>query len=170
MGNTLDGLFKRIAGGGTTITRPHVERFLEDAGVGDGWFGGTKVGLATDAFFDKFQAPAGRLSWDAFMAQGRSLLPAGIAAKADPAAVEREIDKLYAALDRSGRGISLETLTDHLTALAEAKGQMMAGTKAEVGAKILMHALDENGDRRLQKDELRSFALDVVRRVSKGDV
>jgi hypothetical protein len=33
-----------------------------------------------------------------------------------------------------------------------------------------MHALDENGDRRLQKDELRSFALDVVRRVSKGDV
>jgi hypothetical protein len=163
---TLDGLFRKIAGASGAITRPQVERFLEDAGVGDGWFGGTKVGLAADAFFDKFQTSSGNLTWDAFMKRGHQLLPANLAAKADKATVEHEIDKLYATLDRDGRGITLDALTCHLTALAEAKGQMMAGTKAELGAKILMHALDDNGDRRLQKDELKGFALDVLRRVS----
>jgi hypothetical protein len=161
---TLDVLFRRIAGSAGAIGRPQVESFLKDAGVGDGLLGGAKVSLAADAFLDKFGKK--QLTWESFVAQGRALLPGELQKSADRATVEREIDKLFSALDKDGRGISMDVLTAHLKALAEAKGQSMAGAKADVGAKILMHALDDNGDRRLQKDELKGFALDILRRVS----
>ena len=51
------------------------------------------------------------------------------------------------------------TLAD---ALAYVDGPQLQGAKAEIGAKVLLHALDENGDKRLQRSEVRGFALDVL--------
>ena len=165
---TLRQLFTRIAGAAAAITTPKVETFLSDAGVGSGLFGGTKVSMAASKFMDKFDASSGTLTWDCFCRKGLSLLPPGLAAKADAATVTAEVDKLFNQLDPSNRGLTVGELSKHIEDELVRRGKSFAGTQAEIGAKVLLHALDENGDKRLQRAEVRGFALDVVTQVSSG--
>ncbi|MCC7070738.1 MAG: hypothetical protein IT383_05410 [Deltaproteobacteria bacterium] len=165
---TLRQLFARIAGTASSISTARVESFLSDAGVGSGFLGGTKVSLAASKFMDKFDASSGTLSWDSFCKKGMSLLPPGLAAKADAATVSAEVDKLYTQLDPNDRGLSVAELSKHIEDELVRRGKSFAGTQAEIGAKVLLHALDDNGDHRLQRAEVRGFALDVVSQVANG--
>ncbi|MBI1944364.1 MAG: hypothetical protein HYS27_01640 [Deltaproteobacteria bacterium] len=165
---TLRQLFTRIAGTASAISTSRVESFLTDAGVGSGLFGGTKVSMAASKFMDKFDASSGTLSWDAFCKKGMSLLPPGLAAKADAATVTAEVDKLFSQLDPRDRGVTVDELSKHIEDELTRRGKSFAGTQAEIGAKVLLHALDENGDKRLQRSEVRGFALDVVAQVASG--
>ncbi len=168
MSVTLRQLFTRIAGAAAAITKPRVETFLSDACVGSGLFGGTKVTMAASKFMDKFDAATGTLSWDAFCKKGLSLLPPGIAAQADAKTVTAEVDKLFNQLDPKDQGLSVAELSKHIEDELVRRGKSFAGTQAEIGAKVLLHALDDNGDHRLQRAEVRGFALDVVAQVASG--
>ena len=163
---TLRQLFDRIAGpGGSqtgTVTKERLEQFVEDAGVENGWLM-PKASLAAGAFMDKFDDGRGKVSWDRFRTQGMALVPPGLLQQVDAQKVAGEVDARWRELDPKGKGaVDAPTLGNYLEAQLAARGQAFAGTKADAGAKVLLHALDANGDGLLQKDELKGFLLDVV--------
>ena len=162
MAVTLRKLFDRIAGKGGALTEDRVKAFVEGAGVKDGFLV-PKASLAAGAVMDKLDDGKGAVTWDRFRARGVALVPPALASSLDAGKVALELDARWTALDPKRRGaVDERTLASFLESQLEAAGQSFAGTKAEAGARILLHALDENGDRLLQKDELAGFLQDAV--------
>jgi hypothetical protein len=160
---TLRRLFDRIAGSGGLLTKDKLHQFVEDAGVSDSFLM-PKATLAAGAFMDKFDDGSGSVSWDRFRKRGVALVPPGLMKEVDAERVAHEIDARWSEIDPKGRGaVDVGSLSNFIEAQLAARGQMFAGTKADAGAKVLLHALDDNGDHLLQKDELKGFLLDVAR-------
>ena len=65
-GPTLRGIFNRVdVNRDGSLDRAEVKKFVEDADVGSGLFGGKKVNGATDAFVDAFDGNKdGRVGWE----------------------------------------------------------------------------------------------------------
>jgi hypothetical protein len=162
MAVTVRQLFDRIAGKGGAITKDRVKQFVESAGVKDGFLV-PKASLAAGAVMDKFDDGSGAVSWDRFRQRSVAMVPPALIGSLDQATVAKEVDARWRELDPKGRGaVDERTLANFLTVQLEAKGLAFAGTKAEAGARVLMHALDADGDHLLQKDELEGFLQDAV--------
>ena len=104
-GPTLRGIFNRVdTNRDGSLERAEVKKFVEDAGVDSGLFGGKKVSGATDAFVDTFDGDKnGNVSWQEFQAKGQSLIP-GAAKDATPAQVlSKELAELGVVLDQGKR-------------------------------------------------------------------
>lgn len=165
---TLRALFGRIGQNGT-VTKDKIEKFLENAGVSNSWLM-PKASLAATAIMDKFDDGSGAVGWDGFRKQGMALVPPGLVAQVtDPAAIAGEVDKRWKDIDPAGKGAVTETtLKNFIEAQLVAQGKSFAGTKAEAGAQVLLHALDANGDKLLQKEELKGFLVDVATEAKRG--
>lgn len=165
---TLQALFTRIGQNGP-VTKDKVEQFLEKAGVSNGWLM-PKASLAATAIMDKFDDGSGAVGWDTFRKRGMALVPPGLVAQvSDPSKVAAEVDKRWGDLDPRGSGaVDERTLKNFIEAQLAAKGSSFAGTKAEAGAQVLLHALDANGDKLLQKEELKGFLIDVATEAKRG--
>lgn len=80
-----------------------------------------------------------------------------------------EVDKRWNDIDVRGRGaVDVATVRGFIEALLVAKGASFAGTKADTGARVLLHALDANGDHLLQESELKDFLVDVATEATRG--
>ena len=160
---TLRRLFDRITGKDPALTHGNLQQFVEDAGVGNSFLM-PKAKLAAGAFMDKFDDGSGNVSWDRFRKQGVALVPPGLMSQVDAKKVAAEVDARWPQIDTKGKGaVDLNTLTCFIEAQLSAKGAAFAGTKAEAGARVLMHALDDNKNGMLEKDELKGFLLDVAK-------
>ena len=162
-GPTLRGIFNRVdTNRDGSLERAEVKKFVEDAGVDSGLFGGKKVSGATDAFVDTFDGDKnGNVSWQEFQAKGQSLIP-GAAKDATPAQVQEAADKLVSRADANGDAtVSRDELKNLIEPELEKAGVGMAGTKAEIGAKLGVAMLDENRDGNISKAEVDSLAKDV---------
>ena len=123
-----------------------------------------KASLAAGAFMDKFDDGSGAVSWDRFRTRCVALVPPGLMKEVDAERIATEVESRWNEIDPHGRGaVDVDTLARFIESQLSSRGQMFAGTKAEAGARVLLHALDDNGDRLLQKDELKGFLLDVAR-------
>jgi hypothetical protein len=168
MSVTLKQLFTRIAGKEDVVTKAKLQTFLEDAGVSNS-FPLRKASMAAGAFMDKFDDGSGAVGWDRFRKQGRALVPPGLPIQVDPGSVAKELEGRWSSLDKAGKGeVDLKTLTGYIEAELVANGKRFAGTKAEAGALVLLHALDENRDQLLQKEELKGFLVDVAQEAARG--
>lgn len=162
MSVTLRGLFDRIAGTAQVLTQGGLQTFVEGAGVSNSFLL-PKASLAARSFMDKFDDGSGNVSWDRFRKRGMALVPAGLVSQVDAKRIAAEVDARWAQIDPTGSGaVDVKTLSSFLEAQLAARGASFAGTKAEAGAQVLVHALDDNHDSLLQKDELRGFLLDVA--------
>ena len=158
---TLRHLFDRIAGTAQTLTQSGMQTFIEGAGVSNSFFM-PKASLAAKAFMDKFDDGSGCVSWDKFRKRGMALVPPGLLGQVDAKRIAQEVDARWSQLDSRGRGaVDVKTLSTFIEAQLDKRGANFAGTKAEAGAQVLLHALDDNHDSLLQKDELKGFLLDV---------
>ena len=159
---TLKDLFRRIAGPANEVTKAKLETFIENAGVGNSWLA-PKASLAAGAIMDKFDDGSGKVGWDRFRKQGMALVPPGLVSQVDAQKVAAEVDKRWNDIDPQGKGaVDVATVRGFIEAQLAAKGASFAGTKAEAGALVLLHALDANGDKLLQKSELKDFLVDVA--------
>ena len=159
---TLRTLFDRIAGGSQVLTHAGLESFVSQAGVTNSFLL-PKATLAAKAFMDKFDDGKGAVSWDRFRTRGMALVPPGLLSQVDPQKVAQEVDTRWAQIDTKGRGaVDVNELSSFIEAQLAAKGASFAGTKAAAGAQVLLHALDDNHDNKLQKEELKGFLLDVA--------
>lgn len=156
---TLQTLFTRIGQNGP-VTKPKIEAFLEKAGVSNSWLM-PKASLAATAIMDKFDDGTGSVAWDSFRKRGMALVPQGLVGQVtDPAKMAAEVDKRWGDIDKKGTGaVDESTLRNFIEAQLVAQGKSFAGTKAEAGAQVLLHALDANGDKLLQKEELKGHAI-----------
>ena len=92
-----------------------------------------------------------------------ALVPPGLLGQVDAQKLAAEVDARWPQLDPKGQGaVDVKTLTTFIEAQLAARGASFAGTKAEASAQVLVHALDDNHDSLLQKDELKGFLLDVA--------
>lgn len=165
---TLQALFVRIGQNGP-VTKPKIEAFLEKAGVSNAWLM-PKASLAATAIMDKFDDGSGSVGWDAFRKRGMALVPQGLVGHVtDPSKMAAEVDKRWSDIDKKGTGaVDETTLKNFIEAQLVAQGKAFAGTKAEAGAQVLLHALDANGDKLLQKDELKGFLVDAATEAERG--
>ncbi len=158
---TVKQLFARISGRPDgTLTHSNVKQFAKDAGLESGWIV-DEPKLAAGAMMDKFGGD-GAVSWDRFRGQAMSMVPPGLLGKVDRNSLEAVLDAQWSKLDPKGTGASVDDISRFLEGELCARGQSFAGTKAVAGAKMLMHALDFDGDKRLQKSELKGFLQDVL--------
>ena len=163
-GPTLRGIFNRVdVNRDGSLDRAEVKKFVEDADVGSGLFGGKKVNGATDAFVDAFDGNKdGRVGWEEFQAKGQSLIP-GAAKDATPAQVQEAADKLVARADTNGDGnVTRDELKGIIEPELEKANVSMAGTKAEIGAKLGVAMLDADGNGSISRGEVDSLAKDVA--------
>ncbi|MEW5853317.1 MAG: EF-hand domain-containing protein [Myxococcota bacterium] len=166
-GPTLRGIFNRVdVNRDGALDKAEVKKFVEDAKVGEGMFAGKKVSGAVDAFMDTFDTDKnGKVGWDEFAAKGQNLIP-GAAKDATPADVVRAADDLVTKADANHDGaVVKDELKDMIEPQLEAAGVSMSGTKADIAAKIGVHALDDNGDGKITRDETRSLATDVAKQL-----
>jgi hypothetical protein len=165
---TLQALFSRIGQNGP-VTKPKIEAFLEKAGVSNSWLM-PKASLAATAIMDKFDDGTGSVGWDSFRKRGMALVPAGLVGQVtDPSKMAAEVDKRWGDIDKAGKGaVDESTLKNFIEAQLVAQGKSFAGTKAEAGAQVLLHALDANGDQLLQKEELKGFLVDAATEAKRG--
>jgi hypothetical protein len=169
MSVTVHQLFTRITGTERTLTRDNVKKFVTEAGVSSSFLFDS-AGAAADAVMEKLDPKkTGKVSWDQFRGEALSLLPPGLLRTLDAKHVGQEVEVQWARLDPHGLGeVKPSKVTALLTKELAAQKVSFAGMKAEVGAKILMHALDENGDKKLQKSELAGFVTDVLHEANVG--
>ena len=165
---TLQALFTQIGQKGP-VTKPKIEAFLEKAGVSNSWLM-PKASLAANAIMDKFDDGTGSVGWDSFRKRGMALVPQGLVGQVtDPSKMAAEVDQRWNDIDPKGRGaVDERTLCNFIEAQLVARGESFAGTKAEAGAQVLLHALDANGDKLLQKDELKGFLVDAATEAARG--
>lgn len=145
------------------ITHQLVVKFVNDAGVKDGWF----IKGASDTakeIMDTFGDATGTISWERFQAKGLQLLPGGVVAEMTAERAGAEIEKRWAEIDPKGTGaVSISSLKDFIEKSLDAGGVKFSGVKADISSKVLMHALDvAPRDKLLQKEELKSFLIDAV--------
>jgi hypothetical protein len=152
---TVHQLFTRIAGTEQTLTRDNVKKFVTEAGVSSSFLFDS-ASAAADAVMDTLDPKkTGSVTWDQFRSGARVFVPKTLM---------KDLETQWARLDPKGAGeVKATKVTALLTKELTAQKVSFAGMKAEVGAKILMHALDENGDKKLQKTELAGFVADVAR-------
>lgn len=156
-------LFSRITGAERALTHDNVKRFVEDAGVESGFFI-DRAGMAASAVMDKFDDGSGTVSWERFRGKAIALVPPGLFDKLDIGALAKQLDAQWSLLDPKNSGsISTSALAAHLERELDRRGQSFAGEKADAGAKILVHALDENQNKRLERTELEGFLRDVLK-------
>jgi hypothetical protein len=159
---TLKDLFRRIAGSSNEVTAKKLESFIEAAGVGNSFFA-PKASLAAAAIMDKLDEGSGAVTWDTFRKRGMALVPPGLTSQLDIEHVAAVVDRRWGDIDRCGTGaVDVDTVRGFIEAQLVAKGASFAGTKADAGARVLMHALDANEDHLLQKGELKDFLMDVA--------
>jgi Ca2+-binding EF-hand superfamily protein len=165
---TVRKLFDTIAAGRATVGKQELETFMEKAGVDNGWLSPV-ASLGASAAMSKFDpAGHGSVSWDQFSKRAMALVPPNVMAGVDGPRAQQEFDKRWSEIDPQGTGaVTVPQLTNVLEAQLAAKGQSFAGTKADAGAKVLVKALDANGDGKLQKEELHGFMMDVLREAGK---
>lgn len=162
MSITLRGLFDRIAGAAQVLDQSSLQSFVEGAGVSNSFLL-PKASIAAKAFMDKFDDGSGSVSWDRFRKRGMALVPPGLLGQVDAKRLAQEVDARWTQIDPKGQGaVDVKTLSSFIEAQLAARGASFAGTKAEAGAQVLVHALDANHDALLQKDELKGFLLDVA--------
>lgn len=179
MGMTLRALFDVIAYGATAlnpttplpmpsnllappITHEHVVKFVKQAGVSDGLII-KSASLTAKGFMDTFGDGSGAVSWDRFQAKGLEMLP-GAAKELTPESASAEIEKRWSEIDTQSKGaVSVGELKKFIEKTMSDRGVKFAGMKADVAAKLLMHALDvAPRDTLLQKEELKAFFVDAV--------
>jgi Ca2+-binding EF-hand superfamily protein len=166
---TLRQTFERFdANRDQQITRAEAQKGMEATGIGTGLLGGKKVGGATDALMDNFDADKnGNVSLREFARGGKRLAPSGMPfdpqkTGTDPRHIDDAIAALYGKADGNNDGaISRAELTSHQAAEASRRGESFATARGEVAATVTMHNLDKNRDGSLQKGELRGFLQDV---------
>lgn len=161
---TVRSVFNRVdTSGDNAISRDEVESFVRAAGVGSGFLGGSKVSAAVDGFMDKFaQGGQDTVSYAQFAARAQALIP-GAARNATAAQIQANANKLFKDADANDDGdITEGELVDAVKKELDARGAFMAGTKAEVGAKLAMHMLDADGAGRVSKAQIMGLADDVV--------
>lgn len=162
MSVTLRSLFNRIAGSGQSLSHGTLETFVENAGVSNSFLM-PKASLAAKAFMDKFDDGSGCVSWERFRKRGMALVPPALIGQVDAQRISQEVDARWSQLDPKGSGaVDVRTLSNFIEAQLQARGASFAGTKAEASAQVLLHALDDNHDQLLQKNELKDFLLDVA--------
>jgi hypothetical protein len=156
-------LFQRITGADRALTYDNVKAFVEDAGVESGFFI-DRAGMAATAVMDKFDDGSGAVSWDRFRGKAIALVPPGMFDKLDVKELAQQLDAQWSLLDPKGTGsISTGALAAHLERELDRRGKSFSGEKADAGAKILVHALDENGNKKLERAELEGFLKDVLK-------
>lgn len=168
VGPTLKSIFGRVdTNKDNSLDRAEVKKFVEDAGVGSGFFAGKKVNGATDAFVDQFDGDKdGKVGWDEFRSKGRSLIP-GAAQNATPAEVKAAAGGLVDRADGNKDGaVTVGELARTIEPELEARNVDMAGTKAEIGAKLGVRMLDHNGDGKISRAEVDSLADDVAKELA----
>lgn len=171
---TLKAIFNRLdSNRNGRISEDEVKEAARKAGVDVGMFGGMKVAKTAEAFIDAFDGSDAdkEVSWAEFKGKAQSMLPDRVAAavqQGDTQQVTRTVQQLMQEADASrdgklNRGEIAKAGQDAL----DKKGVAMAGTIADVGAKMSIALLDENGDRQISRQELETTALDAVQELSK---
>lgn len=164
VGPTLKSIFNRVdANADGALDRAEVKKFVEDADVGTGLFAGKKVSGAVDSFTDQFDVNKdGKVHWDEFASKGRGLIP-GAAQNATGAEITEAGRKLVERADANGDGaLTRDEIKEAILPQLEANNVSMAGTKAEIGAKVVVHMLDENRDGKVGQAEVDSLAADIA--------
>ena len=164
---SVSRLFKRVSGGQPNIDRPKVEGYLKDLGVGSGLLGGQKVKQGADWFMSKFDnAPKdGVVTWKEFVANGRHLVPPGIAddkGHLSPAKVSAVFDEI------AGSGTpkaSKESVASYIEPKITGMAAMFAGTIADATAKFAVDALDADGDGAFTRDDLTDLVKDINKEI-----
>lgn len=134
-----------------------------DAGVEEGFFI-DKAGMAADAVMDKFGGKGSKVPWEHFRTQAVALVPPGFLDTLDGKSLMAQLDKQWSRLDPKGTGsVGLGALASFLEAELDKRGQSWASDKAEAGARILIHALDENQNAHLERHEIAGFLQDVMK-------
>ncbi len=159
----IDRLFQRIdTNGDGQIDRKEVTAFAKAADVDSGFLGGMKLSATVDGFMSAFDRNQdGKVSRRDLEAKGASLLPPQIADQLakNPAGVGKVIDMYFAkTATRADGKLRLDDLQSSAERELDARGAAFSGQKAEIGAKLALHAFDEDQDGALTKQDI----LDVV--------
>ena len=174
---TLKKIFNRLdTNRNGRISEEEVKQVARKAGVDSGMFGGLKVSKTAKAFVDAFDGnDAGKdVSWAEFRGKAQSMLPDEVASavqNGDTQMVTRSVQELMQEADasRNSKLSRREIANAGERALAK-KEVPMAGTIADIGAKMSVALLDEDGDKQISRKELENTALDAVKELSRqGD-
>jgi Ca2+-binding EF-hand superfamily protein len=167
-GPTVSSIFERldVRPQDGAVVRDEVKKMVQDAKVGGGIFGGTKVNQATDALMDQFDPNKdGRVTREEMGTQLYGFLRQMVAADGPPPEPGKMAEKALewfdqVDTDRNGK-VSQGELKARIQDELEKQGQSFPGTKAEIAAKIGVFLLDEGKDGQAGRDEVESLARDV---------
>ena len=170
---TLKAIFNRLdTNRNGRISENEVKEAARQAGVESGMFGGLKVSKTAKAFVDAFDGNDADkdVSWSEFKGKAQSMLPENVAAAVqagDTQLVTRSVQELMQQADasRNGKLSRNEIARTGERALAK-KDVPMAGTIADIGAKMSVALLDEDGDKQISRKELENTALDAVKELA----
>lgn len=160
-GPTMASIFNRIdTNQDHALSRAEVKDMVEKAKVGGGIFGGIKVSQATDAFMKMLDTDQDGSVTDAEIQSQFQALMAKLPADGDKTIPERA-DEWFDKVDSSHDGrVTVDEAKAQLKVALE--GQDFADLKAEIGAKIAVYLLDENGNGTADRAEVQSLAEDVA--------
>lgn len=140
------GLFERIGRDGR-VEKDEIARYLESLGVGQGWLGKVKIKAAIALFMARFDRDPrdGGVSWDEVLAYGKPLIPRDLRSGAGG------VDLALARREYAQHG-GPSGVIDEAGALAYVKSRLPAVVPtnlAEALARLMLDALDEDGDGKL---------------------
>lgn len=172
VGPTVRSIFTKVdvqkADG--SLSRDEVEAMIRKAKVGGGLFGGIVLSMATDAFMDTLDTDkSGAIAFDEIKTQlktvfsqiGGSMDPN---LPQDPAEIPAKVKEWFDLTDASKDGkLTVKEAQAQIQRILEEKDVDMAGTKAEVAAKIAVYLVDENADGFVSWDEVDSLTQDVIK-------
>jgi hypothetical protein len=111
----------------------------------------------------------GAVSRREFAANAKTLIPMGIKldrdkARRDPAHVSQVVSSFVAMLDHTRDAkLDEQELAGGIEKALRRTGESMAGIKAEVSARLAIHTIDTDGDKKLDADELGDFTAAAIK-------
>ena len=174
-GPTLDSVFARVdSNSDKAVTRDEIKSTARDAGLGRGLFGGIVVSRVADTFMDTFDADSsGGVKIDEFRAKGATLLPgvdAPTGPQNNPGQLVAEAMRVFDKMDGNANNKLDETeIREFVKNRLEELDISRAETKADISAKLSLHLLDDDGNRHLDRDEVKTLASDIAEAITRDN-
>ena len=166
---TLRALFDRLANGDDKIEPPEIAAHLQSLGIGTGFFGRVELSAAVDQFLESFDADRSQsVDWQEFVRGGRALLPNALRdaqGRLDRTRVPAFFRTIAAAggdkaTEESIAPVLEEQVREHATSTTVT---LFASRIARAASKILVDAVDTDGDKAVTEADLFLMLDDINR-------
>lgn len=166
---TLRGIFDRLDRDKSgDVDRSDLKKHLTELEIGTGFFGGTILKKAVDAFMKKLDADGDdRVTWQELVQGGAHLLPPGLATGSGK--LDRDLaPSVFAAIAGASPKADVDAVASFVAQkLVGSPLALVSGTVSESAAKVAVDALDADRDGAFTKEDLLALVDDINAELAK---